>query len=307
MPGTRAGEVYRLCLAWNWEYDADFAALLEQACRQQGVSLLQVTPHSLPDVSAALASGRLGYRALLDRASDSDTQFLQLVSWAREHSALRINTYERARRSWNKATMHLEFLSAGLHVPHTIILPPYTEQADLLPYDLDILGPNFSIKPACRGGGEGVINCATSWPEVLAARQSYPSEPYLLQANIVPAHLNEHPAWFRIISCAGRIYPCWWNVSTHVYQPVSTAEEIAYNLSPLYHIVARIAAVCGLELFSTEIALTASGEFVAIDYVNDPLDLRLQSKATDGVPDDIVRNIAERLATLAAGGHSAAP
>ncbi len=308
-PAPSAGPpmTHDLCLAWNWEYDADLAAFLEEACRRQGMLLLQVTPYNLADICAALARGELGFRAFLDRACDADPQFLPLVDWAREHGVLRINAYEQARRSWNKATMHLEFLTAGVRVPYTIILLPYEEQVDVAPPDLTVLGLTFSIKPACRGGGEGVINCASSWSEVLAARQQYPAEPYLLQANIVPAHLNERPAWFRILFCAGRVHPCWWNVSTHAYQPVSVAEEIAYSLSPLHHIVARIAAVCGLQLFSTEIALTASGEFIAIDYVNDPLDLRLQSKAADGVPDDIVRAIAERLAALAGRGQTATP
>jgi hypothetical protein len=50
-----------------------------------------------------------------------------------------------------------------------------------------------------------------------------------------------------------------------------------------------------LDLFSTEIALTLDGLFMVVDYVNDPIDLRLQSKATDGVPDQIVSHIAESL------------
>jgi len=288
------------CLAWNWEYDADLATLLEEACRQRGLSLLQATPTNLPGICAALGSGELGFRAFLDRASDADPQFMPLVDWAREHSVVRINAYELAHRSWNKATMHLEFLTASVHVPCTIILPPYTEQADLAPPDLGVLGANFSIKPACRGGGEGVINRASAWSEVLSARQQYPEEPYLLQANIVPVHLHGRPAWFRIIFCAKRVYPCWWNVSTHVYQPVTVDEEISFGLSPLYRIVARIAAVSGLDLFSTEIALTETGEFIAIDYVNDPVDLRLQSRAADGVPDDIVRDLVWQLTTLVA-------
>jgi hypothetical protein len=302
-PAPSAGPpmIHDLCLAWNWEHDADFARLLEGACQQQGVLLLQVTPQNLADVSAALDSGTLAFRALLDRASDDDPQFMPLVDWARENGVLRINAYEQARHAWNKAAMHREFLTAGLHVPPTLILPPHGEQADLPPPDLSVLGPSFSIKPACRGGGEGVINCASSWSEVVAARPQYPADPYLLQANVEPAHLQERPAWFRIVFCAGRVYPCWWDVHTHVYLPVSVEEEIAHGLSPLRHIVARIAAVCGLELFSTEIALTAGGEFIAIDYVNDPLDLRLQSKAADGVPDDIVRNIAEHLARWVKG------
>jgi hypothetical protein len=38
---------YDLCLAWNWEYDADFAGLLEEACSTRGLTLLQATPDSL--------------------------------------------------------------------------------------------------------------------------------------------------------------------------------------------------------------------------------------------------------------------
>ena len=35
-----------------------------------------------------------------------------------------------------------------------------------------------------------------------------------------------------------------------------------------------------------------------VDYVNDPVDLRLQSKAVDGVPDGYVESIAARLVRL---------
>jgi hypothetical protein len=51
-------------------------------------------------------------------------------------------------------------------------------------------------------------------------------------------------------------------------------------------------------LFSTEITITSDGRFLIVDYVNDPIDLRLQSKTFDGVPDDIVKDITERLVEL---------
>jgi len=51
--------------------------------------------------------------------------------------------------------------------------------------------------------------------------------------------------------------------------------------------------------------LTPGGRFVIVDYVNDPIDLRLQSKAPDGVPNEIVRDIAARLVDFSAGrSHS---
>lgn len=291
-----------LCITWNWEYDADFVTLLEVACQAHGLSLLQVTPHNLAWACQELANGELSFRVLFDRASDDEAEFLSIVAWARKAGVRCINACEKARRAWDKAAMHFAFLRAGIHVPRAIILPPYNELPELPPLDLSPLGQTFTIKPACRGGGEGVVNEATSWQQVLTARQIYPNDGYLLQARVVPAQLGVRPAWFRIIYCTGQTYPCWWDVRSHRYTPLTLAEETQYALAPLRHITAQIASLCGLELFSTEIALSTGEGFLAVDYVNDPIDLRLQSKAMDGVPDDIVRGIAERLAafTLAA-------
>ncbi|MGQ9494059.1 MAG: ATP-grasp domain-containing protein [Anaerolineae bacterium] len=289
---------YDLCIAWNWQYDADFVALLEAACQERGLLLLQLTPHNLAWACRELESGNLSFRALFDRASDEDAEFLSIVEWARKAGVRCINACEKAHRAWDKAAMHLEFLQAGVHVPHAIILPPYNELPELPTLDLSSLGLPFTIKPACRGGGEGVINEATTWQEVLTARQSYPNDGYLLQARIVPVQLGARPAWFRMIYCTDQIYPCWWDVWSHQYTSLNASEETQYALAPLRSITAHIARLCGLELFSTEIALSTDGHFLAVDYVNDPIDLRLQSKAADGVPDDIVHDIAQRLAAF---------
>jgi hypothetical protein len=80
-----------------------------------------------------------------------------------------------------------------------------------------------------------------------------------------------------------------------------TAEQVArFGLSALHHIARTIARITRLDVFSTEIAQRIDdGVFVSVDYVNDPIDLRLQSKAPDGVPDPAVRLIAERMADIA--------
>ncbi len=75
--------------------------------------------------------------------------------------------------------------------------------------------------------------------------------------------------------------------------------EKLYSLSPLWDIAKKIERICGLDLFSTEITLTSNGHFVVVDYINDQIDLRLKSKAVDGIPDDIVYNIAELLVNCA--------
>lgn len=290
--------IYDLCLAWEWQYDEDFVNRLEQACDSMGVSLLQVTPHNLEYILRSLDLNEITFRALLDRASDEKPQFLSLVEWARSHPVYRMNPYGHARQSWNKASIHRQFTKVGLPTPLTIIIPSYCEQPHLSLLNLGIVGSYFSIKPAHGGGGKGVRNAVTSWDEVLSARTEFPNDQYLLQAHVEPAVLGVRQAWFRVLYCGGECYPCWWDTCTHRYTPVAPDEEEYYGLYLLRDISCQISELTRLDLFSSEIALTPSGDYLVIDYVNDPVDLRLQSKAHEGVPDEIVTAISNRIVQL---------
>jgi hypothetical protein len=286
---------YDLCVAWNWEYDADFMALLDGACRARGLTLLQVTPDSLEAALRSITEQQASLRVFWDRASEVDARFSRLVHYAIEKAVTWINPYAQAAATWDKAVMHLAFVGAGLEVPRTIILPAYGEQPALPPVGLPALDGQFTLKPAHGSGGEGVVTQVTSWEQVLAVRQQHAADRYLLQAHVVPKEMGGRPAWFRVIDCAGRVYPCWWNPETHVYTPVTWQEQLDLGLGHLHDMAQSIAGLCGLDLFSTEIALNRDDVLVIVDYVNDQIDLRLQSKTGDGVPDDIVHDIAERL------------
>jgi len=288
---------YDLCVAWNWEYDADFIALLSAACQARRLSLLQITPANLATTWLSFASCENVCRVTFDRASETDPRFAPLIEYANTRAVYQINRQALARRASDKVAMH-QALSAVLDTPATIILQPYAEQPDLSALDLTGLGTCFVVKPAHGGGGAGVITQATTLTQVLAARQEYPADQYLVQTHVVPAQLGARPGWFRVLYCAGQVYPCWWNPSSHRYAPVTPSEARDYGLASLWSIAARIADVCRLDLFSTEIALCPDARFIVVDYVNDPVDLRLQSKAAEGVPDLIVYDIAQRLAEL---------
>lgn len=287
-----------LCLAWNWEFDAGFAEQLEKACSQQGLTMLQITHQNLEWALGGYSSAEIQWQVYFDRASDADPGFQPLADIALESHVHRINPHELAIWAQDKATMHLEFLTADLETPHTIILPPYHERPDLEGHDLSPLEGCFAIKPARGGGGEGVILEATNWDQVLYHRQQFPEEKYLLQAHITPHDIAGRPAWFRVLYCDGAVYPCWWDPKSHSYSKVTADERFQLGLSPLQQITRRIASLCRLDIFSTEIAMTKDGTFFIVDYVNDPVDLRLQSQAVDGVPDEIVANIAMRIALL---------
>jgi len=290
---------YDLCLAWNWEYDRDFVHRLEAACQRIGLTFFSVTPENLDSTLVGLSSKEISFAAFLDRASESDPCFALLMERVVQSHVFRINPQELTVWSADKATMHLEFVNRSLDTPYTILLSPANEQPCLPSLDLSLLGGQFAIKPASLGGGEGVVLQATSLEQVLSVRQQYPYEKYLLQAQVTPQMLDDRPAWFRVLVCDGAVYPCWWDQHTHVYSRLTSEERFRFGLHNLYEVSRRIAQVCRLDLFSTEITQTAEGFFLVVDYVNDPLDLRPQSKNADGVPDAIVENITGRLARLA--------
>lgn len=286
-----------LCLPWYWEYDIDFVQFVERACQEQDLTLWQITPENLLESISALYKGERTFNTLLDRSQGED-RFLPIDRWAKEYKKKRINPSELSRWSEDKATMHLELITAGINTPHTILLAPFLEQPVIPTLDLAPLGQQFVIKPSNGGGSEGVILGASSFDQILRARMEFPEQKYLLQATVAPRTIQGRPAWFRVFYAVGKTYLCWWHPLTHVYAMVTTSEENRYELARLHEITQRIALICKLDWFTTEIALTLE-DFVVVDYVNDQIDTRIQSKAVDGAPDEIMQNIASQLVTIA--------
>ncbi|HET7145315.1 MAG TPA: hypothetical protein VFI68_14945 [Anaerolineales bacterium] len=287
---------YDLCLPWYWEYDDVFVGMVERACIEEGISLWQIKPDNLLESITALYKGVLTFKTLLHRGQGEPT-FDPIPRWAREFGVRRINPAEVSAWSEDKATMHLELINSGMHTPYTILLAPFLEQPVIPQIDLTPLGGNFVIKPSNGGGGEGVILGACSLDEILQARIEFPEQKYLIQAHVIPRMIDKSPAWFRVFYANGRTYSCWWDPDTHIYAPVTLEEESQYRLGRLREVTLRIATICKLDWFSTEIALT--DEFVVIDYVNDEIDTRVQSLAMDGVPDEIINSIAIQLVKIA--------
>jgi hypothetical protein len=291
--------IYDLCLAWNWEYDADFVRLLDTACTTRGLSLLNVSAQNLGEVLTHLAGREVGFRVLFDRASEAVPVYLPLVEFARSSGTRRINPRELADRAYDKAGMHHAFVDDGIPTPPTAILPAFNLQPELPSIKLEHLGKQFTVKPALGGGGEGVIMKISTLEQVQSARTQFPEQQYLLQAHVEPTFLDGLPAWFRVIYCLGEIYISFWDTTTHIYTRVTPEQETRLGLGSLREVTKRIARLCCLELFSSEIALTDDCQLQVVDYVNDPIDLRLQSRAIDGAPDEIVVDIAARIAASA--------
>jgi hypothetical protein len=281
-------------LAYDWPYDLPFIQLLEVELRVAGLSFLPVSPENLTRVMDDLVAGRLSAFAFLDRASDTDPSFLPLEAWAGEHVPNILNPGPLRRRVWHKTNLHWEFIRAGVHTPHTIAIPSYRQVPilDMIP-DLSPLGVPFSVKPDLGGGGWGVKTDAHDWSDVEQVRRTLPEDDLILQQFVTPNVVEGRRAWFRILYACDIVIPCWWDDQTHLFgHAVSILERDRFQLSPLWDIVGVAARISQLQLFSTEVGITPNGVFVAVDYVNDPVDLRMQPDAHEGMPADVARRLA---------------
>jgi len=288
---------YHLAIAWNWEYDRGFLNCIKSKAGENNISLLEISKENVEFVLEQLKNKNISFKNFLDRASDEDESFQPLVQYLKTLDTdipYQINPPHLQQRAADKATMHLEFLSNGIEVPYTIIISPYTasDELQLSVTDLAKLGRPFIIKPAnTTGGGIGVVTGAETLREVLEARQCHKNDKYLLQETIHPKIINGKRAWFRVFYAFGNIFPCWWDDQTHIYATVETEEELRFSLQNLRQITANIQKICRLDFFSTELVYTSDGRCVAVDYVNEMCDMRLQSQAYDGVPDAVVEAI----------------
>jgi len=163
-------ELFDLGLAYVWEYDDDFIFLTEKILQNAGLNTFRITYSNLHEVIDAVKQRRVGFNCYLDRAWDVDETFAELGKMLNRRKTHIFNPYKNVLHAIDKASMHLEFITAGLNVPYSIIIPPHSEFEDIYISvdDLSILGRPFIIKPCnTTGGGIGVVTGAETLKEVL--------------------------------------------------------------------------------------------------------------------------------------------
>lgn len=288
--------MFDLLVLWAWEYDADFIDLLDKACQTHGVSAALCGPSDMAEVARQIDAGDLRARCGLDRVWDWGGEYELHVDAMRRNVPLMLNDYDRVRRIWNKVTMHMELIAHGLHAPYLMLVPSIEENPNPPALDLSPLGRRFSIKGA-HSGGSGVLKPATTWDDVLAQRREWPYDQTIVQAWVEPQMLGKRRAWFRVFYACGVTWLCWADDRTHIQTQVTPAEEGFFNLGVLRGMTQQIAGLCGLNVFSTEIALSEQNIWTVCDYVNEPCDYRLKSSVANGVPDEVVAGVAERIAS----------
>ena len=298
MTETGGARTHDLLVVWAWEFDADYVALLRAACAARGLSVHLAGADALKGLPAQLDSGALRPRAIIDRVWDWGDEFALHVPAVERAGLINPNPYPLVKRAWSKPTMHYELIARGLRAPHMIILPSYQADPELKRFDtsvLDSLGTTYSVKGA-HSGGSGVLKGVTRWADALRLRRDWPDDETLLQTWVEPQLIDGRRAWWRVFHACGRAFPCWADDQTHIQSAVTAAEAAHLGLEPLFSITEQIAGICGLNVFSTEIARDTRGVWLVVDYVNEPCDFRLRSKVVNGVPDAVVAEVAGSVA-----------
>jgi hypothetical protein len=286
--------------------DADdlFIHTIQRHCAEKRLNFFLVEPLWVEGFYRALEANQLWPRVLLNMHSEHHQPtevYHRLVRLAANKGVQVIDHPDVALAAFNKARLHPRLLAAGIRVPPTLIVTQEAAAAfKLSPADRELLGEPFVIKPAMGYGRKGVVLDARSEQDLVRSVAAFPGDSYLLQRRIVPKDIAGEPAYFRVFFVFGSVWYAWWNCYTDRYRLLTPREAADLELKPLQEIVRQIAALTGMNFFSSEVAQTDNGEFVVIDYVNDQCHMLSQTAHPQmGVPDELVQGIAQRLVDAA--------
>jgi hypothetical protein len=297
--------VYDLVMTHKLDADDFFIHRVQEQCAARGLNFFLVEPLWVEEFQTKLARDHVWAWALLNLHSEHhlpDDPFTRLVRLAVARHVAVVDAPDVALAAFDKARLHPLLVEAGIHVPFSVIVPAAAASSFRFTAEQrEALGSPFVVKPSLGYGRQGVILDARSEADFARSLAAW-NDPFLLaQRKIAARDFAGDAAYFRVFHCFGEVWLAWWDPATDRYRAVTPAEEGRFRLHPLREIVARVAALTGMNLFSSEIAVTGANEFVLIDYVNDQCHLLTQSADPRiGVPDGIVAGIARRVVEAAA-------
>jgi hypothetical protein len=271
--------------------NASLLRIMHEAMASRGLSCLLVNSSSVERTIASVRKGRLRplvYLDLCSRPGDTFYALLEAMSETGVHSVCD----PRLIPMTLKAVSHPALERAGLPLPPTVILKRTEPDRDLTAEELAKVGNRVVIKPSFGVAGEGVVvGVAPTREQIAKARDFNLDEDYLIQRMMEWTTCGDRPAYLRGYNVLGHRSLMWWS-NDRGYSPLTWNDLRKYDLLGAVHLIDRVAAVTGVEYFSSEIAITAeSGKdrFCLIDQVNDQCDIDLQAQPDRSPPEAWVR------------------
>ncbi len=282
-----------------------FINALKTECKARKLNFICITDSSLKRLTSAIQRGKLRIRFYLDMASetfDPKDRFTRFAYCLKDSGTRIVADPDDVKEAADKSITHFDLLSDKIAVPYTLVIRNWEPTRRLTFTEKRKLGLPFVIKPALGYGQKGVkiITQRRTLKQIASARRFSRGDNFLLQEFIQPLTLGGLAAWFRVYHLFGEIIPCWWDPQTHANRQLTLKEMDEYRLLPLLRMTSEIARITHIDWFSCEIAVSRKNrKFLAIDYMNDQCAIYPKSQHKDGIPDDLIVYIAEKIAEKA--------
>ena len=290
-----------------------FINCLRAECNVRGMKFIFIDAISLDNLTERIKNNSFNLRFYLDMASETfipGDKYLKFNYLLKDVGTRIVADPDDVKTSADKSITHFDLIRSGISVPFTVIIRSGESLREFTDEEKEKLGHSIVVKPALGYGQRGVkITTYDAMREaIIEARKVNMGDTVLVQEFIEPREIEGKPAWFRLFNTFEEIIPFWWNPKAHTYREVTLREVYEHKLLPMIQIIAEIAKITRIEWFSCEVAINKkNNEFTAIDYMNDQCWVNPQSKSADGIPDDVIAHITERIVEKAwkhINGHS---
>ncbi len=280
--------------------NAPLTQMFQEAMAPYGLSLLVANKHNVATLTQELRAGTIRPHVYLDLCSAVHPEFGDLLKAAADAGVCAVGHPDKLVQWTYKARAQKPLEDAGLPVPPTVVIRADEPTRELTAEERQHVGERCVIKPSWGVAGKGVMaNVKPTAENIEAARQFDPKDDYLVQRMIKWERFGNRTAYLRGYNVLGYRTLLWWAPETKQYDLVTWEDVREYDLMPAVDLIDRMAAVTGLDYFSSEIAITngvGQPRFVLIDYCNDQCDMNPVSAQADGPPDEWARWVCERFA-----------
>jgi hypothetical protein len=274
--------------------------IMHESMGARGLSCLLVNRQNVERIVDAVRRGRWRPTVYLDlccRPGDAFEKLLQAAADAGSHALANPNL-----RDWTlKNYSHPRLEAAGLPLPPTIIIKSNDADRDLTPEERARIGDRCVIKPSYGVAGLGAVIGVEPTREAISKARDYDrKDDWLVQQMVTWPRYGERPAYLRAYNVLGHRTLMWWS-DEKGYANLTWDDLRRYDLLGAFDPVDQIAALTGLEFFSTEIAIAADSgpptqRYRLIDYVNDQCDIDPEAQPNRSPPQSWVKWVCQRLA-----------
>jgi hypothetical protein len=297
--------------------NATLTRMFQRALSLYGLSLLIANKHNVGRLIEQARRGRIRPYVYLDLCSAVEPVFGDLLRAMAGAGVYTIGEPAKLEQWTHKARAQKRLEEAGLPVPPTVVIRAGEPSRELTADELRGIGERCVIKPSWGVAGKGVLaNVRPTAESIEKARQFEPKDDYLVQRMIRWESFGTRTAYVRGYNVLGHRTLLWWAPETKLYDLLTWEDFRRYDLLGAVEIIDRVAAVTGMDFFSSEVAITngvGQPRFVMIDYCNDQCDMNPVSEQADGPPDAWSAWVVERFAEFVwrkkcgvpeTGGHS---